>query len=50
MALGVTCGLYFITDPDKKIEIEITELDLSCDGGVLSVRTFNQYHNERKQK
>merc|ERR1712137_1465636 len=35
MALGVTCGLYFITDPDKKIEI--TELDLSCDGGVLSI-------------
>ena len=38
MSLGATCGLYFITDPDKRIEIEITHLQVSCDGGVLSVR------------
>lgn len=37
MSLGATCGLYFITDPDKRIEIEITHLQVSCDGGVLSI-------------
>ena len=37
MTLGATCGLYFITDPDKRIEIEITHLELSCEGGIISV-------------
>jgi len=37
MTLGATCGLYFITDPDKRIEIEITHLELSCEGGIISI-------------
>lgn len=40
---GETCGLYLITDPGRRIEIELTHLDVSCqDGGLLSVirKTF----------
>ncbi|XP_065580956.1 corticotropin-releasing factor-binding protein-like [Artemia franciscana] len=32
------CGLYFITDPEEKIEIQIEYIDVSCrSGGVISV-------------
>jgi len=35
---GETCGLYLITDPGRRIEIELTHLDVSCqDGGLLSM-------------
>lgn len=37
--LGMTCGLYLITDPERQVEIEITHIDVSCDaGGLISVR------------
>lgn len=33
------CGVYFLTDPDKVIEIEIEFMDVSCElGGLLGVR------------
>jgi len=37
LGLGETCGLYFITDPEKQIEIEITHLEISCEGGIISI-------------
>lgn len=33
------CGVYFITDPDKVVEVEIEFMDVSCElGGLLGVR------------
>lgn len=35
---GDTCGLFFITDPDKSIKITINYLDVEClQGGLISV-------------
>ena len=51
MTLGATCGLYFITDPDKRIEIEITHLELSCEGGIISVSlSLISYQKKKKKK
>lgn len=33
------CGVYFLTDPDKVVEVEIEFMDVSCElGGLLGVR------------
>lgn len=33
------CGVYFMTDPDKVVEIEVEFMDVSCEfGGLLGVR------------
>lgn len=33
------CGVYFMTDPDKVVEVEIEFTDVSCElGGLLGVR------------
>lgn len=35
------CGVYFMTDPDKVVEVEIEFLDVSCElGGLLGVNTL----------
>lgn len=35
---AVVCGVYFITDPDKVIEVEVEFTDVSCElGGLLGV-------------
>lgn len=32
------CGVYFMTDPDKVVEVEIEFMDVSCElGGLLGV-------------
>jgi hypothetical protein len=32
------CGVYFVTDPDKVVEVEVEMMDVSCDlGGLLGV-------------
>jgi hypothetical protein len=34
------CGVYFMTDPDKVVEVEVEFMDVSCDlEGLLGVRT-----------
>lgn len=36
---GNTCGVYFFTDPDKRIELHFNYLDVECDnGGLVSVK------------
>lgn len=36
------CGVYFLTDPDKVVEVEIEFMDVSCElGGLLGVRQGN---------
>lgn len=31
------CGLYFVTDPDKIVEVSVKHLDVNCDtGGLMS--------------
>ncbi|XP_065170123.1 corticotropin-releasing factor-binding protein [Atheta coriaria] len=32
---GNTCGVYFFTDPDKRIELHFNYLDVECDNGGL---------------
>ena len=32
-----TCGLYLVTNPDMLIEVEIIQLDVDCDNGLLVV-------------
>jgi hypothetical protein len=33
------CGVYFLTDPDKVVEVEVEFMDVSCElGGLLGVR------------
>ena len=32
-----TCGLYLVTNPDMLIEIEIIDLDVDCETGLLVV-------------
>lgn len=33
------CGIYFLTDPDKVVEVEIEFMDVSCElGGLLGVK------------
>lgn len=33
------CGVYFMTDPDKVVEVEIEFLDVSCElGGLMGVK------------
>jgi hypothetical protein len=33
------CGVYFMTDPDKVVEVEVEYMDVSCElGGLLGVR------------
>ena len=32
-----TCGLYLVTNPDMVIEVEIIQLDVDCDNGLLVV-------------
>jgi hypothetical protein len=33
------CGVYFMTDPDKVVEVEVEFMDVSCElGGLLGVR------------
>ena len=32
-----TCGLYLVTHPDMLIQVEIIELDVDCDTGLLVV-------------
>ena len=32
------CGVYFMTDPDKVVEVEVEYMDVSCEfGGLLGV-------------
>lgn len=32
------CGVFFMTDPDKVVEVEVEYMDVSCDlGGLLGV-------------
>jgi hypothetical protein len=32
------CGIYFVTDPDKLVEVEVEFTDVSCElGGLLGV-------------
>ena len=33
----LTCGLYLVTHPDMLIQVEIIELDVDCDTGLLVV-------------
>ena len=35
-----TCGLYLVTNPDMLIEIEILDLDVDCETGLLVVEIF----------
>lgn len=38
-SVGVTCGLFLITDPERQIEIDMLHMDVSCEeGGLISVR------------
>ena len=41
------CGVYFMTDPDKVVEVEVEFADVSCElGGLLGVRNdLNSYRN-----
>lgn len=35
---SVVCGIYFMTDPDKLVEVEVEFSDVSCElGGLLGV-------------
>lgn len=35
------CGVYFMTEPDKVVEVEIEFMDISCElGGLLGVKEF----------
>lgn len=40
------CGIYFMTDPDKVVEIEVEFMDVSCElGGLLGVSwNKNTFH------
>jgi hypothetical protein len=32
------CGVYFVTDPDKIVEVTVKNMDVDCDtGGLLAV-------------
>ena len=32
------CGLYFVTDPDKVVEVTVKNMDVNCDtGGLMAV-------------
>lgn len=32
------CGVYFMTDPDKVVEVEVEFMDVNCElGGLLGV-------------
>ena len=33
-----TCGLYLVTLPDLIVEVEILEMDVDCDNGLVVVR------------
>ena len=35
---GQTCGVYFVTRPEARVEIEVEQLDVDCDGGLVVVR------------
>lgn len=35
------CGVYFMTDPDKVVEVEVEFMDVNCElGGLLGVRNI----------
>lgn len=35
---AAVCGVYFITDPDRRVEVHFGYLDVPCqDGGLVSV-------------
>ena len=38
-----TCGLYLVTSPDMLIQVEILDLDVDCDNGLLVVFIFILY-------
>ena len=33
-----TCGLYLVTLPDLMVEVELLQLDVDCDSGLVVVR------------
>lgn len=38
------CGVYFVTDPDKVVEVTVKFLDVECEfGGLLGVNIFCNY-------
>ena len=44
VGLGVTCGLFLITDPERQVEIEMLHMDVSCEeGGLISVSALHLY-------
>lgn len=41
------CGVYFMTDPDKIVEVEVEFMDVSCElGGLLGVRALKIILND----
>lgn len=45
------CGVYFLTDPDKVVEVEIEFMDVSCElGGLLGVSraTTNRFRSGKQ--
>lgn len=41
------CGVYFMTDPDKVVEVEVEFMDVSCEfGGLMGVRNEQPLANE----
>lgn len=39
------CGVYFMTDPDKVVQVEIEFMDVSCElGGLLGVKLLTFSH------
>ena len=37
-----TCGLYLVTNPDMLIQVEIIDLDVDCETGLLVVEIFKK--------
>ena len=43
-----TCGLYLVTNPDMLIEIEIIDLDVDCETGLLVVEIYKKNFFEKE--
>ena len=37
-----TCGLYLVTIPDMVVELEILDINVDCDNGLLVVRGYER--------
>ena len=37
-----TCGLYLVTIPDMVVELEILDMNVDCDSGLVVVRTYRR--------